>query len=169
MNKLWSSLHIIDNVNEWAGRITSIAIYATAALLVFEIGMRNLFNIGLPWPHDISLFFFGLILLAGGHTLLHRRMVSMDLLHSRWSLRTRAIVDVCTASFFYLFIGLLVLKAAEMAGDSIRVWEVDRFSYAPPIYITKTMVPIAGLLLLLQGTAKFIRDFYSAVTGKVAP
>jgi TRAP-type mannitol/chloroaromatic compound transport system permease small subunit len=36
-----------------------------------------------------------------------------------------------------------------------------------PIYPTKFVVPLAALLLLLQGIVKFINDLRTAVTGKL--
>jgi len=55
-------------------------------------------------------------------------------------------------------------KGGDLAWKSIVVREADRFSYAPPLYITKTLVPIAALLILIQGIAVFIRTLKIALS-----
>ena len=166
MDKLNSMIKTIDNVSEWTGRIVSFFVYAIAALMITEIIVRNLFNISLVWVPDYTMFFFSFLLLAGGYTLLHGRMIRMDILHSRWSSRTRAIVDLLVyAPLFFLFCGLMFWKGGDLALKSIAVLEADRFSYAPPLYITKTLVPMAALLILIQGIAVFMRTLKIALRG----
>ena len=168
MHRLEPFLHKIDSLSEWTGKLLSIFVYAIAALLLVEIALRNLFNISFSWAADYILFLFGFLILTGGYTLLHGLHVSIDILHHRWSPKTRAIVDLITATVFFIFCGLMLWKGAVLAWDSIAVLEVDRFSYAPPIYIVKTLVPIAALLIILQGVAKFIRDLNIATGGDKA-
>jgi len=166
MDKLNSMIKTIDNVSEWTGRIVSFFVYAIAALMITEIIVRNLFNISLVWVPDYTMFLFSFLLLAGGYTLLHGRMIRMDILHSRWSSRTRAIVDLLVyAPLFFLFCGLMFWKGGDLALKSIAVLEADRFSYAPPLYITKTLVPMAALLILIQGIAVFMRTLKIALRG----
>jgi len=38
--------------------------------------------------------------------------------------------------------------------------------WAPPVYPIKTLIPISALLFLLQGIAKFIRDFKIVISGQ---
>ena len=166
MDKLNSMIKAIDNVSEWTGRIVSFFVYPIAALMITEIIVRNLFNISLVWVPDYTMFLFSFLLLAGGYTLLHGRMIRMDILHSRWSSRTRAIVDLLVyAPLFFLFCGLMFWKGGDLALKSITVLEADRFSYAPPLYITKTLVPMAALLILIQGIAVFMRTLKIALRG----
>ena len=160
-------LRVIDSISEWTGRIVSPVAYASAFILVYEIISRNVFNKPSPWAHEYSVFFFGLLILAGGYTHLHRLHVSVDILYRRWPLRARAIIDLLTASLFFLLTGLMLWKGADIAWRSIQVQEVDRFSWGPPLYIVKTMIPVAAFFIILQGLAKFMRDSYIAVKGRV--
>jgi TRAP-type mannitol/chloroaromatic compound transport system permease small subunit len=57
----------------------------------------------------------------------------------------------CTGWFFYW--------------DSQKMWEVSFTDWGPPLYPVKFTVFLGSLLLLLQGVANFIRDFYFAATG----
>ncbi len=165
MDKLSAMVKAIDNLSEWTGKIVSFFVYGIAALMITEIIVRNLFDISLVWVPDYTMFLFSFLILSGGYTLLHGRMIRMDILHSRWSRRTRAIVDLFVyAPLFFLFCGLMFWKGGDLAWKSIVVLEADRFSYAPPLYITKTLVPIAALLILIQGVAVFIRTLKIALS-----
>lgn len=169
MDKLNSILKAVDSLSEWTGKIISFFIYAIALLMVAEIIVRNVFNVSLVWVPDYTMFLFSFLILAGAYTLHHGRMIRMDILHSGWSPRTRAIVDLCVyAPLFFLFCGLMFSKGVDLAWKSIAAGEIDRFSYAPPLYITKSLVPLAALLILLQGTAGFIRTLKIALGRKEA-
>jgi TRAP-type mannitol/chloroaromatic compound transport system permease small subunit len=166
MDKLSAMVKAIDNLSEWTGKIVSFFVYAIAALMITEIVVRNLFDISLVWVPDYTMFLFSFLILSGGYTLLHGRMIRMDILHSRWSSRTQAIVDLLIyAPLFFLFCGLMLWKGGDLALKSIVVREADRFSYAPPLYITKTLVPLAALLILIQGIALFVRTLKIALSG----
>ena len=47
-----------------------------------------------------------------------------------------------------------------------QVMEGTMTHWDPPYYPLRTSLPVACLLLLLQGLAKFIRDLNTAITGK---
>jgi TRAP-type mannitol/chloroaromatic compound transport system permease small subunit len=53
-----------------------------------------------------------------------------------------------------------------MAWDSFKVLETEPTAFAPPVYPIKMMIPLGALLILLQGLAKFIRDFNLVISGK---
>jgi TRAP-type mannitol/chloroaromatic compound transport system permease small subunit len=53
----------------------------------------------------------------------------------------------------------------DFLGMTLR-GEMSMTDWRPPIYCVKFMIPLGGLLLLLQGVNWFIRDLYLAVTGR---
>jgi TRAP-type mannitol/chloroaromatic compound transport system permease small subunit len=44
--------------------------------------------------------------------------------------------------------------------------EMSFTDWGPPLYCVKFMMPLGGLLLLLQGINWFIRDLHIAITGR---
>jgi len=126
-----------------------------------------MFHFPFLWPHETAVFIFGAyIVAAGAYVLLHGGHVNVDIFQRRFSLRTRAIVDLGTAIFFFLFCGLLVWQSAKMGLTSVRLLEKTQSAWAPPIYPVKMFLPIAAFLLLMQGLAIFIRNLRIAITGK---
>jgi len=112
------------------------------------------------WGMPTAQFIFGIIsVLAGGYTLLYQEHVTMDIVYKRLSVRKRAVVDLFTAIIFFLFAGAMLWKGAEFAWSSILSRETYGQLWNPIIYPFKIMIPVGAFLILLQGLAKFIRDF----------
>lgn len=44
--------------------------------------------------------------------------------------------------------------------------ELSQTDWSPPLYGVKFMMPLGGLLLLLQGIDWFIRDLHMVLTGR---
>lgn len=168
MRKRKSILDTIDAVSDSVGRYASILILPMILLAVFGTVMRYVFNLPIIWGTEAVGFLFGtFFMLAGAYCLRHNAHVNIDILYERWSPRTRAIIDLITYLLFFFVIGVLIWYGTWVAWRSILAMEVDVTPWAPPLYPIKTLIPIAGLLLLVQGISKFIRNLKTAVTGSV--
>ena len=69
---------------------------------------------------------------------------------------------------FFFFPGILALFwfGAEIASDSWRYQEVSWNSPARiQVYFFKTLIPVAGFLLILQGFAELVRCWHAMKTG----
>jgi TRAP-type mannitol/chloroaromatic compound transport system permease small subunit len=108
----------------------------------------------------------GYIVLAGAYTLLAKGHVNVDIIWGRLSPRRRAILDVCTASLTFLYLGVLFWMSLEATIESWKVGETTMSHWAPPYYPLRTTVPVGVLLFMLQALAQLIRDILTAVHGK---
>jgi TRAP-type mannitol/chloroaromatic compound transport system permease small subunit len=81
--------------------------------------------------------------------------------------RTQALLDlVLYFVFFFPGIGALLYAGWEYAGDSWRIGEHSNVTAdGPPVYHFKTVIPIAGALVLLQGFAEVVRCIVCLRTG----
>jgi TRAP-type mannitol/chloroaromatic compound transport system permease small subunit len=141
-----------------------------AAIVLIEVVLRFAFDRPTLWAYETSLFVFGgYIVLTGAYTLLVQGHVNVDIIYGSRSPRARAILDVCTASLFFLFMWFLLRYSLAQTITSWRLHEVTNTLWHPPYYPLKTTLPVACILMLLQGLAKFIRDLYMALTGKELP
>ena len=105
--------------------------------------------------------------LGGGYALLRGSHVRVDILYSRFSDRRKAIIDLATSLLFFAFIGVLLWQSGEAALWSLKLRESSPTQFAPPLYPVKMAIVLGFLIILLQGLAKFTRDMYTAITGKV--
>ncbi|RJR27623.1 MAG: TRAP transporter small permease subunit [Desulfobacteraceae bacterium] len=158
---------IIDNVNEWVGRIFSWLIIPLVAIVVVEILLRNLFNSPTTWSFEVSKQVYGLyFMICAGYTLKHQGHVAIDVFSQSFSPKTQNIVEViCYLLFFFPFCLVLLYYGAIFAAKSWQMLETGWGVFAIPLYPIKTIIPITALLLLLQGAASFIRKLASIVSG----
>lgn len=167
MQKLDAFLHAIDNTSEWSGKIVSYFLFIMVFIILYEIIGRAAFNSATLWAHETSAFIFGSYAVVGGaYTLWLRGHVTVDVLYARLSLRKRAIADVVTSLLFFGFVISLLWWGSALAWNSLSVRETTMSAWRPPLYPFKMTLVLGIFLILLQGTAKFIRDLITAATGR---
>ncbi len=160
-------LKIIDGISEWSGKLFAYLLWPGVAVLIYEIGARYLFNAPTIWAHGTSQRIFAAYYFIGGaYVLLHKSHINMDVLYNRFSLRTRAILDVVGTPFFLAFCGVLLWWGIGYAWESLIRLEPDNTPFRAPLYPVKLMIPLGALLILLQGLAKFGHDLFTAITGR---
>lgn len=156
----------VNALNEWVGRIVGFAIVGVVLVIVREIVARGAFNAPSLWADETMTYLAGMsYVLAGGYTLLHRRHVIVDLVYQGLSPRRRLVVDAVTFVLFVLYMGTLIWFGWSFAWGSFTDAETTGTLWNPPIWPVKFTIPIAGLLLLLQGIANLIED-YRVATGQ---
>lgn len=167
MEKLKVFLYFVDNANQWVGKVTCWLVYIMVLVLVYESVLRYGFDSPTRWAHEITQHLFGFyFVIAGGFALYHGAHVSTDVIVKRLSPRTRAIVDATFWIFFFFFCGILLWKSVGMAEVAILRQETTMTSFRSPVWPVKLAVPVGAFLILLQGIAKFVRDIFTAVTGR---
>jgi TRAP-type mannitol/chloroaromatic compound transport system permease small subunit len=160
-------LSVVDLVSTWVGKGVSVLTLFVALAIVYEIFMRYAFVKPTVWASESTAFACGLVYLLGGAwTLLEDKHVRIDMVYAKVSPRGRAALDCFTYLFFAFYIAVMLQATAIYAYESAALRETTMTPWDPPIYPMKVAMTVALALLLLQGTAKFIRNLYFLVTGK---
>jgi TRAP-type mannitol/chloroaromatic compound transport system permease small subunit len=94
----------------------------------------------------------------GGH-------VNVDILYSRLSDKTRAVMDIATSFLFFLFVGMMAVYGGSLAWESLSMLEHSESAWNPPIYPVKLTIPLGCILLLLQGLTTLIRNILILING----
>jgi TRAP-type mannitol/chloroaromatic compound transport system permease small subunit len=166
MRSLLAALDYVDALNDRLGRILAYAVLLMFVLVLSEVIRRYVFNAPTVWGQELTQLTFGVyVILSGGHILRWGGHVNVDILYTKLGIRTKALVDIFTSTLFYLFCGMLLIYGGSLALDSMAYWERSISAWGPPLWPFKLTIPLAALLLLLQGTAKLIRDIHTVVTG----
>jgi len=164
VRKLITVLDFVDSMNDWVGRVLWFAIVIITFLVLSEVVRRYFFNAPTVWGNELTQLVFAVyVVLAGGHVMRWGGHVNVDILYNRFSKRTRAIVDIVTFVIFFMFCGMMLIYGGSLTWESLSIWERSNSAWSPPLYPVKMMIPLGALLLLLQGTAKLIRDILTAV------
>jgi TRAP-type mannitol/chloroaromatic compound transport system permease small subunit len=157
----------IDAMSTWTGKIVSVLSLACAFVITYEIVARELLHRPTTWAAELTVFACGLLYLLGGAwTLLQDGHVRVDILHSRFKPRTRALVDCLTYFAFVLYISVMIWATAKYMYQSCCLLETTMSPWDPPLWPMKIAMFLALILLFLQQTAKFIRDLYFVVKGQ---
>ena len=160
-------LSVVDLVSTWVGKVVSVLTLFVALAIVYEILMRYAFSKPTVWASESTVFACGLVYLLGGAwTLLEDKHVRIDMLYSKVSPRGRAALDCFTYLFFALYIVVMLYATAIYAYESAALRETTMTPWDPPIYPMKVAMAVALALLLMQGTARFIRNLYFLIAGK---
>jgi TRAP-type mannitol/chloroaromatic compound transport system permease small subunit len=150
----------IDGISIITGKAVSWIVPLLVLELVYDTSARYLFNAPTIWSYDISSMLYGtLFMLGAAWTLQREEHVRIDLFINKLSPRGRATVDLVGYLVFYFpAVGALVAYGASFSLQSWTILERSGQSmWQPPIYPFKTVLPLAALLLLLQGLANFCR------------
>jgi TRAP-type mannitol/chloroaromatic compound transport system permease small subunit len=97
-------------------------------------------------------------LLCGAYALRTESHVRVDVLYVKMSPRGRAIADVVTSFFFFVFAITLLLTGWRFAQDAVNVGETSFTEWGIQYWIVKLTIPVGAVLLILQGIAHLIRD-----------
>jgi TRAP-type mannitol/chloroaromatic compound transport system permease small subunit len=106
-------------------------------------------------------------MMCGAYTLAQDAHVRGDFLYGSMKPRTQATLDLILYILFFLPGVIALLKAGiDYAELSWRINEHSNVtSNGPPVYQFKTVIPIAGALVLLQGLAEIARCVMCLKTG----
>jgi len=159
----------IDNTNEWLGRVASFLVLVIMAIATMEVVLRYGFHRPTIWAWDVNIqLFAAFIFLGAGYHLLHRTIVTVDVLYNRFSPKWRFFADLITYLCCLTFCAVIIWGGWTMAWKSWAVMETSRTFFEPPLYFIKTLIPLAGVLMAAQWTRQFIRDFTAAMSAKAA-
>jgi TRAP-type mannitol/chloroaromatic compound transport system permease small subunit len=153
-------LLFIDKLSTFAGHAFSWLIVGLTLLISWEVFSRYVLDNPHAWAFDAMIMLYGtLFMMAGAYTLSKNGHVRGDVLYGFFRPRTQAALDLLL--YFVFFIpGVFALTYAGYfyAADS---WAINEHSNitadGPPIYPFKTVIPLAGGFLLLQGIVEIIR------------
>lgn len=162
-------LHIIDGISTWVGKAAAWLIVGLMVLICVEVFKRYLMNMPTAWIFDAASMFYGtLFMLCGAYTLAQNAHVRGDFLYSSMRPRMQAALDIVLYVVFFIpGITALVYAGYHYAGDSWRILEHSNVTAdGPPVYHFKTVIPVAGALVLLQGIAEIVRCIVCLQTGQ---
>ncbi len=141
-------------------------VVAATLVVVHGVVMRYVFNAPTIWSLELTIYLCAATYLMGGaYAHLYNFHVKVDIFYERWTPRVRAIIDLATALFFFIGVGVMLWMGAEWTAKAIIKGATSGSIWEPIIWPVRMLIPLGSFLLILQGLAKFIRDFNVARTG----
>ena len=167
--KVQSALLVVDRFSAWSGKLFAWLIVVLSIVVGVEVFKRYILNAPTAWIFDLTAMLYGtLFMMCGAYALAQNAHVRGDFLYSSMRPRTQALLDlILYFVFFFPGIAALLYAGWEYAGDSWRINEHSNVTAdGPPVYHFKTVIPIAGALIMLQGVGEIIRCIVCLKTGE---
>ncbi len=159
----------IESLSIWVGRAFGWCILILTFSVSYEVFVRYVLNAPTVWAFDMMVQMYGaLFLMAGPYALAQDTHVRGDVIYRLFPVKVQATVDFILYLLFF-FPGMLALFwfGTEIAADSWRYKEVSWNSPARiQIYFFKTLIPLSGGLLIIQGIAELLRCWKAMRTSK---
>lgn len=162
------TIEIIDSISIWSGKIVAWTILPMVGSLVYEVICRYFFNAPTVWASDFSTILYGAFFMLGSaYTLQRQQHIRTDFLYANWSTRTKGIVDsVLYITLYFPGLGIFLWLSWTYALRSTMLQErIISSPWMPYIWPLKLCIPVAVLLLMIQGVSELIKSLYAARTG----
>lgn len=164
--KLWSMTEkTIDFIAEGFGRIGWLIILYCMFFGVSDVFLRYVLNTPSLWiSTTVQVAMVMLACVGGVYALNDNAFVKLDLFYANFSPRKKAICDIITVVFTFLFLSVLIWKGTSAALMSIKFKQVTPTVIPIPLYPLKTFIPIAGVVMLLVVIKKLVNDIITVIS-----
>ena len=150
----------VDKISTFVGKTFSWLIVTLTFLVTWEVFSRYALSAPHAWSFDAMIMMYGaMFMMSGAYTLSKNGHVRGDVLYGFFPPRLQAGIDLTLYIAFFLP-GTIALCWAgyKYAGESWAILEHSNITAeGPPIYPFKTVIPVAGFFLLIQGIVEMIR------------
>ena len=150
---------VIDSANGFVGEFVGYWSVIAVFVYYYEVLARYVFNSPTNWAHESMFLMFGMqYLLAGAFALREGSHVRVDVIYTYFSKSAKALTDVITSMFFFIFAGTLLVTGWIFFNDAFEIGEVSFTEWAIQYWPVKFAIPLGALLILLQGLSRLIKD-----------
>jgi TRAP-type mannitol/chloroaromatic compound transport system permease small subunit len=153
-------LLFVDKISTTVGQAFSFLIIVLTLHVSWEVFARYVLDSPRAWAFDVMIMLYGtLFMMAGAYTLAQNSHVRGDVIYGFFSPRAQAILDLTLYIIFFIpGVTALVWAGYTYAAESWAINEHSNItSEGPPVYPFKTVIPVAGALILMQGIVEIIR------------
>lgn len=165
---LLTTIRIIDRFTDTTGMVVAWLAIPLVGGVAYEVIARYVFNAPTIWSFDLTYMLYGALFMLGAAYALHKGAhIRTDFFWDNFSPRTKGLIDsISYVVFFFPSFLILGVISYNEAHYSFLINETsDQTPWRPILWPFKYVVPIACLLLIIQGISEFLKSFYMARTG----
>ena len=149
----------IEWVNVKAGEY--VAYWGVIAVFVYyyEVLARYVFNSPTNWVHESMFLMFGMqYMISGAYAYREDQHVRVDVVYTHLSERGKAIADIVSSLFFFIFTITMLWTGSKFAWDAVQNQETSFTEWTVQYWPVKLAIPVGAALIVLQGISKLIKD-----------
>jgi len=150
----------VDALNRAIGRfVMYVLLFAMLGVLVYSIVAGPVFDRYPIWTVEMAQFIMAAYYILGGpYSVQMDGHVRMDVLYSRFSARTRAIVDSVTNLLVIFYLSILLAGGISSSAYAIQYNQHNYTAWGPPMAPIKIIMVVGIVLMLLQIVSTLIKD-----------
>jgi len=159
----------LDRIAELVGNAAAWMALALVLVTFTVVMLRYLFQLGwIAMQESILYLHASLFLLGAAYTLKKDGHVRVDIFYRGFSAKRKALVDLLGSLLLLLPVCSFLLWASW---DYVTIaWSIHEGSQEagglPYVYLLKTLIPVAVLLLILQGISQALSSLSTLTSGK---
>jgi TRAP-type mannitol/chloroaromatic compound transport system permease small subunit len=162
------AVRIIDKFTDTTGTAVAWLSMPLVLIVSYEVFARYAFHAPTVWSFDMTYMLYGTIFMLGAAYALHKGAhIRTDFFFERWSVRTRNVID--SIAYIVFFFPSLIVFLWVSGAEGWYAFEIGETSeqtpWRPILWPYKMVVPLACLLLLIQGVSETIKSVYAARFG----
>ncbi len=151
-------VRLVEGFNFWVGRLAMFLLFALMAVMLWAAFARATVYPQI-WTDEMGQFLLvAYFMLGGAYAMQMGSAVRMDLFYSKWSDRTKAIVDAVTIFALIFYLCVLLWGGLESTAYAFEYWEKRRGVWQPYMWPIKMIMCLGIVMMLAQCTAFLIRD-----------
>lgn len=156
----------VDAMNRWIGRLVIYLVVLLLGILIYAALSKAAFNIAPIWTIEMAQFTLtAYYMLGGAYSFQNGAHVRMDLFYSRWSPKTKALVDCLTVIGLLVYLGVLLYGAVESTYYVFETGQRRPSAWQPHLWPIRSIMAIGIAMMLLQALSTFFKDL-AIVRGK---
>jgi TRAP-type mannitol/chloroaromatic compound transport system permease small subunit len=166
---LLATIRTVDRFTDWTGTAVSWLSVPLVGAVAWEVISRYAFNAPTIWAFDATYMLYGtLFMLGAAYALQKGAHIRTDFFWEQFSVRAKGWIDT-VAYLLFFFPGLTALLVIG-SNEALYAWRInetsDQTAWRPLLWPFKAVVPLACLLLLIQGFSELLKSLYMARTGR---
>jgi len=161
-------VRVIDKFTDTTGTWISWLSVPLVLAVSYEVFSRYLFSAPTIWSFDVTYMLYGTLFMLGAAYALHKGAhIRTDFFFERWSVRTKGMIDsIAYLVFFFPSLVVFFVIGAQEGWYAFTIGETsEQTPWRPILWPFKMVVPLATLLLLIQGVSETIKSVWAARTG----
>jgi TRAP-type mannitol/chloroaromatic compound transport system permease small subunit len=165
---LIKTVRVIDKFTDTTGTWIAWLNVPLVAVVAWEVIARYAFNAPTIWSFDLTYMLYGTIFMLGtAYALYKGAHIRTDFFFEKWSVRTKGWIDsVAYIVFFFPSIFTFLIVSGGEGWYAFSIGETsEQTPWRPILWPFKMVVPLACLLLLIQGVSETIKSVWAARTG----
>ncbi len=165
---LIKTVRAIDKFTDTTGTWISWLAVPLVLAVSYEVFSRYLFHAPTIWSFDVTYMLYGTLFMLGAAYALHKGAhIRTDFFFERWSIRTKGMIDsIAYVAFFFPSLLVFLVISGQEGWYSFQINETsEQTPWRPILWPFKMVVPLAILLLLIQGVSETIKSVWAARTG----